>query len=235
MIPDSIDNFLDDELEKYNDISFEDLESWFEKKMEKLVNEGKVFYRHDEYLGGNALEIKVRHILKQIGLKISFEKNIDCDGIIKHNDGFIVKKPIVLEIKSGKSNFPSRTQLRQLDDYIFELSGEEKARKEGFGESGLKYDPLYNIYGHGLVKKTKLYHPTPHKGLMIYNNTEGTFFKENFLFELGFNEKEFCIKRDICVLSYKEFLDISKLIMEDKMQIEDFWNLIHKTVGTKNR
>lgn len=234
MIPGSIDKFLDNELEKYKDISFEDLESWFHRKMEILVNDGKLFYRHDEYLGGKALEIKVRHILKLIGLTISFDKNIDCDGIINHNDNFNIKKPIVLEIKSGKSNCPSRTQLRQLDDYIFELSGEEKARKEGLGGTGLKYDPLHNMYGRNLVKQKKLYHPTPHKGLMIYNNTEGTFFKESFHFELEFNEKVFCAKRDICVLSYKEFLDISKLIMEDKMQIEDFWNLIHKTVGTKN-
>jgi len=233
MIPNSIDNFLDKELEKHNDISFEELESWFEKKMEILVNDGKIFYRNEEFLGGNALEIKVRHILKQIGFKITYEKNIDCDGIIRHNDDFKLKKPVVLEIKSGKSNSPSRTQLRQLDDYIFELSGEEKARKEGLGETGLKFDPLHNIYGHGLVKQKKLYHPSPHKGLMIYNNTEGTFFKDNFLFELGYNEKEFSIKRDICVLSYKEFLDFSTLIMKNEMQLEDLWNLIHKTSGTK--
>jgi len=232
MIPDSIDNFLDKELEKYKDISFEDLESWFHKKMEKLVNDGKLFYRQDEYLGGKALEIKVRHILKQIGLTITFVKDIDCDGIINHNDNFIIKRPIVLEIKSGKSNCPSRTQLRQLDDYIFELSGEEKARKEGLGETGLKFDPLHNMYGRNMVKQKKLYHPTPHKGLMIYNNTEGTFFKQNIHFELEFNEKVFCDKRDICVLSYKDFLVITEQIMEGKMQIEDFWNLIHKTVGT---
>ena len=129
MIPDSIETFLDKELEKYNDIFFEDLQTWFERKLESLVNEGKIFYRNDEYLGGKALEIKVRHILKQIGFKITFEKNIDSDGIIKHNDTFKNKKPIVFEIKSGKTNSPSRTELRQLDDYIFELSGEEKARK----------------------------------------------------------------------------------------------------------
>jgi hypothetical protein len=232
MIPNSMDNFLDKELEKYKDISFEDLESWFESKMEKLVNDGKIFYRNDEYLGGKALEIKVRHILKQIGFKIMFEKNIDSDGIIHHNDGFHLKKPIVLEIKSGKSNCPSRTQLRQLDDYIFELSGEEKARKEGLGETGLKYDPLQSIYGNNLKKQKKLYHPTPHKGLMIYNNTEGSFFKENFVFELGYNEKEFSVKRDICILSYKEFLELSKPIIENEMPLEYLWDLIHKTVGT---
>lgn len=232
MIPNSIDSFLDIELEKHDDIFFEDLESWFEMKIERLVNEGKIFYRHDEYLGGKALEIKVRHILKQIGFKITFEKNIDSDGIIRPNEGFKIKKPIVFEIKSGKSNYPNRTQLRQLDDYIFELSGEEKARKEGLGDASLKYDPIHNIYGAGFAKQKKLYHPTPHKGLMIYNNTEGTFFKDNFLFEIGFNEKEFSRKRDICVLSYKEFLDFSKRVIDKNMQLEELWNLIHTTVGT---
>lgn len=233
MIPDSIENFLDKELEKHNDIFFEDLQAWFERKLESLVNEGKIFYRNDEYLGGKALEIKVRYILKQIGFKITFEKNIDSDGIIKPNDTFKNKKPIVFEVKSGKTNSPSRTELRQLDDYIFELSGEEKARKEGLGESGFKYNPLQGLYGHGLEKREKLFHPTPHKGLMIFNNTSGAFFKDNFLFELGFNESEFSNKRDICVLSYKELIDYSELVLDGKMMLEDLWNLIHETVGTR--
>ena len=62
--------------------------------MENLVNEGKIFYRNDEYLGGKALEIKVRHILKQMGFKITFDKNVDSDGIIRPNDTFKIKKPI---------------------------------------------------------------------------------------------------------------------------------------------
>ncbi len=235
MIPDSIENFLDKELEKQNDISFEDLQSWFDKKMESLVNDGKIFYRNDEYLGGKALEIKVRHILKQMGFKITFDKNVDSDGIITPNDIFKIKKPIVIEIKSGKTNSPTRTELRQLDDYIFELSGEEKARKEGLGNSGLKYNPQHNLYGQGFEKQKKLFHPTPHKGLMIFNNTAGTLFNDNFHFELGFNEREFSNKRDICVLSYKELLDYSKLVLDNKMMLEDFWKLIHETVGTKNK
>ena len=235
MIPNSIENFLDKELEKHNDISFEDLQSWFDRKMENLVNDGKIFYRNDEYLGGKALEIKVRYILKQMGFKITFDKNVDSDGIITPNDIFKIKKPIVIEIKSGKTNSPTRTELRQLDDYIFELSGEEKARKEGLGNSGLKYNPLQNLYGQGFEKQKKHFHPTPHKGLMIFNNTAGTLFNDNFHFELGFNEREFSNKRDICVLSYKELLDYSKLVLDDKMMLEDLWKLIHETVGTKNK
>lgn len=56
---------------------------------------------------------------------------------------------------------------------------------------------------------------------MIFNNIEGAFFKKNFLFELGFNETEFSTIRDICVLLYKEFLDIPKLLVNKEMQLED--------------
>lgn len=99
--------------------------------MGTLVNEGKIFCRHDKYLGGKALEINVRHIFRQLGFKIAFEKNIDSDGVIIPNDDFKMKKTIVLEVKLGKSNYPNRTQLRQLDDYILNYQLRKKPEKKG--------------------------------------------------------------------------------------------------------
>jgi hypothetical protein len=231
MLPGKFDNLLENAIKENDTIYFEELKSWFDKKLEQLVNTGKIQFKDERFLGGIALEVRVRYIFNTIGLNVEFDKSIDSDGIIQPNESVEIKKPIVLEIKSSKSNGPTRTELRQLDDYIFEVSGEEIARKEGLGRGGIYFDPLAGILGSGLTKGKKYFHPSPHKGLIIFNNTEGNHFKNSFTIDLGGNEIEFVKKRDICVLSFKDFLEITNQIKDKKMTLNQFWTLIHETTG----
>jgi hypothetical protein len=128
MLPEKFDTLLENVIKENDTIYFEDLKSWFDKKLEQLVNTGKIQFKDERFLGGSALEVRVRYIFNTIGLHVGFDKKIDSDGIIQPNESVEIKKPIVLEIKSSKLNGPTRTELRQLDDYIFEVSGEEIAR-----------------------------------------------------------------------------------------------------------
>lgn len=233
-IIDDLEKVFDSQIGSSDEVFLEDLKLWFDKKLESLVNKGKLRFKDDRYLGGLALEIRVRNSFSDIGFNVTQVNKIDCDGLLVPNNDFEIKNPIVFEIKSGKSLAPSRTELRQLDDYIFELSGEEKARKEGLGKEGIHYDPLANLFGHNLVKGKKYFHPTPQKGCMIFNNVEGTHFLEPSIFELGFNELEFVKKRNICVMTFRTLLYLTSKVKHNELSLTEFWNMIQKTEGVLN-
>jgi len=212
---------------------YDELRSLFDNTLQEFINDGTVCFEDHRFIVSRALEIEVERIL--VGLDFKFTKNgdVDCDLIINAQDSFINKTPIVVEIKSGKSFSPSRHQLRQLDDWVFELSGEAKARKEGLGKGGPVYDPQAKIYGSNLIRQPKLHHPTPHKGLMIYNNSEGIHFT-GVPFTLGYNELEFCKKRNFCVMSFSQFYEITTKIKNDEFSANSFWTKIHNTQGVYN-
>ena len=100
------------------------------------------------------------------------------DFVVKSPFDYEPSKPIVLEVKSSRKQHISRDQLRQLDDWVFELSGEQEARKYGLqGKGGI--DTLAFV-SHGMVTRESRprYHPTPHKGVFIFNGPVGTPFNK---------------------------------------------------------
>lgn len=89
MLPGKFDNLLENVIKENDTIYFEELKSWFDKKLEQLVNTGKIQFKDERFLGGSALEVRVRYILNTIGLHVEFDKNIDSDGIIQPNESFV--------------------------------------------------------------------------------------------------------------------------------------------------
>ncbi|GMV17109.1 MAG: hypothetical protein AMXMBFR56_53330 [Polyangiaceae bacterium] len=135
-------------------------------------------------------------------------------------------KPCVLEVKSAKGVGPTRSDLRQLDDWVFELSGEEKARKQGLG-GGI--DTLAMAH-HGVLT-SRQFHPSPRKGVMVFNGPLGTEFQSRPRDWLGANEKVFADKRDFAVVSFEVLLAWHERIANGAQSVGRFWSLLHETSG----
>lgn len=191
--------------------------------LKKLLEDGELEFDNDYELGGELLEFRINLLFEKIGFNIdSGRPNLE-DFIIFPLDEFETKKPIVIEVKSGNSKSFKREHLRQLDDWVFELSGEEKARKVGLN-SGT------SLITRGLGS-TKAIHPNPHKGLFIYNGPINKVFNEREPDWIGHNELEFAKKRNFCIASFPNILKEFELIIKNKSQKKDLWEKIHTTCG----
>ncbi len=134
-----------------------------------------------------------------------------------------------VEVKSSQKPHVSRDNLRQLDDRVFDLAGEVKARKEGLG-GGL--DPLA-LVTQGLASRKKR-HPTPHKGVMIFNGPVGLDFSERRSICFDENDREFIEKRNFCIISLDVLIDYVKAFEKDEAIRFILWENIHKTAGMLN-
>ena len=139
--------------------------------LESLSETGALTLGHDKDLTGKALEIRIRLLFEKMGFDVVKGRSSMEDFIIKPPLDTQISDPLVLEVKSSQKPNLSRDNLRQLDDWVFDLSGEEKARKEGLGGG---VDPLAMVT-QGLASRKKR-HPTPHKGVLIFNGPVGIDF-----------------------------------------------------------
>ena len=173
--------------------------SFFEKGIngviDSLIDDDRLLFGPDHQLGGRWLESRVRCIFREMGFTVEKGPVGFYDAVVKPPGGWKPADPLVVEIKSGKSPSPAREDLRQLDDWGFELSGEEAVRKGKAVAPG-------NIITQGLGG-SRYSHPTPHKGIMIYNGPLGKCFADRSPGDgwLGANEKEFAEKRAFCIAS----------------------------------
>lgn len=223
------DNFqraIREELLKLDRPDLQEVLSSSEKTIKKLSEEGIVSFGPDYKLGGGALEFRVKDIFTKMGFDTESGPIGLHDAIIKPFDGLDPTKPIVVEIKSSKSPSPSRDDLRQLDDWVFELSGEEKARKYGLGDG----TDATALSTHGLVVERQ-YHPSPHKGVMVFNGPLGQTFEKRSSNWLGENEKIFAKKRSFCMISLECLLSWHNEYQRNTAIINDFWSAMHFTDG----
>jgi len=198
----------------------------FEFEMECLLADGLVSLGPDHELSGPALEFKVRNIFSRIGYVVEKGDVGHHDGIIKPPENFQPVKSVVLEIKSSKNLSPGRDDLRQLDDWVFELSGEEKARKEGLGGGG----DIVAFATAGMFT-SRQYHPNPHKGAMVFNGPLGVVFNNRPSNWLGANECEFAKKRNFSIISFACLLSWYEACQKDKALSIKLWEAIHSTCG----
>lgn len=119
-----------------------------------------------------------------------------------------------------------RDDLRQLDDWVFDLSGEEQARKSGFGG---EFDALAMVTG-GLVSEPHR-HPTPHKGVLIFNGPIGAHFSQRTTPCVQPNDAQFLQKRNFCVISLPKLIQNIGAIQTQLLTIDDFWERLHATSG----
>ncbi len=125
------DNFrkaIEKELSELNSLELEKVLSVFQNEINKLLGKGVIPIGPDYNLSGIALEYRVKDIFRKMGFDVKSGPPKLYDAIICPSAKLKIKKSIVLEIKLSKSVSPTRTDLRQLDDWVFELSGEEIAR-----------------------------------------------------------------------------------------------------------
>jgi len=88
---------------------------------------------------------------------------------------------------------------------VFDLSGEEIARKEGLG-GGI--DPKA-MMTHGLIS-SKRRHPNPHRGVMIFNGPVGVQFSDRSVVCFNENDREFIEKRNFCIVAFGNLVEYEK-------------------------
>lgn len=196
----------------------------FKAVMDELARNGLIDLQDDYKLAGWALEIRVAHVLRGVGFAVQPGRRDLEDYIVPPPSGMTPERPLVVEVKSGKQPGPDRESLRQLDDWVFDLSGEEHIRK-----GKIRTD----TYWHKGVPIwwPQMHHPTPHKGLLIYNGPVGTPFGSRPHTWLGENERAFAEKRNFCVVSLPCLLTWYERAQSDTSTAATLWHEIHSTGG----
>jgi len=203
----------------------------FKSEIASLCEEGIIVFGKDYTLSGFALECRVKNIFKELSFEIDKGREVMEDFVVKPPAEFEPLKPIVLEVKSSRKQHISRDQLRQLDDWVFALSGEQEARKYGLqGKGGI--DTLAFATNGLLTRKSRpRHHPTPHKGVFIFNGPIGTPFNKRISNCLSPNDEDFVNSRDFCILPFGILLGyLEKYAIDSKVK-KEFWEEIHGTSG----
>jgi len=219
------------EVRKIQSPCFDEVLKILNMEIECLCREGLISFGSDYSLSGFGLECRVKEIFEKMGFEIIPGRDGMEDFVIKAPHVATAVTPIVLEVKSSRKPHIARDQLRQLDDWVFELSGEQKARKHGLGGGG-GIDPLAIVSGGMITRKSKpVFHPTPHKGVMVFNGPLGLPFSQRTTDCIGPNEADFVDNRNFCIIPFDvlvSYFEEYSISTEVKNQ---FWSQIHSTAG----
>ena len=192
------------------------------KQLKLLQQNGELELGLDKDLTGLSLELRVKQLFKDAGFNIKDGRKGQEDFVVTAKQDALYKDNLVIEVKSSRSTTPNLGDLRQLDDWVFDLSDEEKARKHGLGGGR---SPI-SMATNGMINLSER-HPAPHKGLLVFNGPIGTPFRERNSLILHPNQIEFVEKRNFCVISIDNLVAI---IEED-----DVWSTLHTTIGEYQR
>jgi len=223
---DSFRKAMREELQALNLPDIQEVLSEFRVELNELLKDHIVSAGPDYKLGGEVLEYRVQYIFDKMGFQIELGPPRLYDAIVRPFEGLYPEKPIVVEVKSSGKVGPSREDLRQLDDWVFELSREEFARKEGLGGG---CDSLAWA-SYGVITKRHT-HPNPHKGVLVFNGPIGQLFENRSENWLGEGEKEFAQKRDFCIISLECLISWYNGYQKDNSVNCNFWKVIHSISG----
>ncbi|HUT88940.1 MAG TPA: hypothetical protein VMY37_05565 [Thermoguttaceae bacterium] len=206
-------------------VSYDELLSAFRTQLDELARTGQISLGEDHCLASWALEVRVENIFGEMQFAVLKGRKDMEDFIVQPGTDSKPPKPLVIEVKSGKQSSPDRSSLRQLDDWVFELSGEEEIRK------GVKKLDMHWVTENQVMLMPRGQHPTPHKGVFIYNGPVGTPFINRPETWLGENERLFAEKRDFCVISLECLLSWYESFASDVDTCRRFWAEVHATRG----
>jgi hypothetical protein len=226
---DNLCKALRDELIQIKNPNFNDVTDIIDKEIKTLTKEGIVVLGNDYSLTDKALEYRVHSIFEAMEFKVSDGRPKLEDLLIRASNDLQPNIPLIVEIKSsGKYQSPSREDLRQLDDYVFELSGEERWRKIGLlAQAGkINKNPMFQ----GAVPPS-VGHPTPHKGIFIFNGPSCVPFEKRSQNWLGANEMGFVKQRGFCILTFYCLISWLEAFKHDESIAGIFWKKIHETCG----
>jgi hypothetical protein len=196
--------------------------------LREFAEAGDVSLGKDANLTGTSLEIRTLLQLQSIGLPAKGGRSGLEDLIVTPPTGAKTLLPLVVEVKSDRKPYIQRDQLRQLDDWVFDLSQEEKARKHGLGSGRLD---ARSIARHGFVPQGPIFHPTPHKGVLVFNGPVGMPFIDRPQSALSSDELAFSIKRNFCIFSLARLLEAVVSVRDGGLSPVELWEKIQQTQG----
>jgi len=208
--------------------NYDELLRQFRHALENLAQKGVVKFGPDYKLGGDILAIRVQLILSTMGLSVTSGRE-SLEDLIVAAPKFAANSypyPLVMEVKSGKWPSPTREHLRQLDDWVFELSGEGEIRRSGLE----KYQPNRSYVSIGAIQPAPT-HPKPHKGVFVYNGPLSKPFDQRPHPMLSKNEEEFSVKRSFCVISLPCLLSWASACKKSSELVEQFWFQVQTCMG----
>jgi len=216
-------------IESEQDATFIKIDKCYQDVSKEFIKKGKLDVGEaDHKLKGKRLEWKVYEIFEDMGIDVILDENDEThDGIIifetKGSDFPALK--FVLEIKGHDKGGARIEDLRQLDDWVFRVSGEEKARKERV----LVAEPIWS-YGESRVGPGYFQHPDPHKGLFILNHDIKNEPADRCA-PFGSNEIRFSESRNHCLIDFLVFLQLYDKWKEKMYSLEDILLTLYETVG----
>jgi|GEM_PF-4535385 len=160
-----------------------------EQELKALTRDGSIRFGPDYTLANQALEVRVENIFASLGFYIQRGRKGYEDFSVRATSAYADRSaltPLVIEVKSSvKSSSPSRDDLRQLDDWVFDVSGEEHQRK-----GRQRWVTIENSQTGEKRSIPWLGPPTRHKGVFIFNGPTMTKFDDRPAKWLGANEEE---------------------------------------------
>ena len=153
--------------------NFSKAEKFLTTQLRLLQKNSQLNLGDDKDLAALSLEIRVQRLFESVEFDIRPGREGKEDFVIVARENDTPNNNLVVEVKSGKSGQIALMDLRQLDDWVFDLSGEEQARKHGLGGNA----DVLALASAGMFT-SKSHHPTPHKGVMIFNGPLGIPFPE---------------------------------------------------------
>jgi hypothetical protein len=219
-------------LRELNSYVYEELHACLENTLDMLLRKEIIRFGPDYTLRGKSLELRVGLVFEELGFDVSCPRRGMEDFVVRnlHGESGL---PVVVEVKSKEKDAnPKLDDLRQLDDYVFELSGERAIRLAGLTRQPPKKGGTTIRPFACWVDDSPPKHPTPHKGLFIFNGPWTQPFelrpKENWV---GINAREFAEKRGFCLLSFQALLAWHAECLRKTDAKAEFWHQICTTVG----
>ncbi len=209
-------------------IKYDNINKHLQSILDDLAKNGEISLGNDKDLAGLPLEIRINIIFKEMGLNIRKGRPGLEDFVVQSPPNVQPNMPIVLEVKSSRKPNINRVNLRQLDDWVFDLSGEDKARK---GDTRMEGGQGHFIGGKTILIPAQYKHPSSHKGVMIFNGPIGAEFNDRMVDCINPNDLEFVVKRNICIIPLPVLIEFANIYKTHTSVVGTFWSCVHKTTG----
>lgn len=227
----SLRKSLRSELERIDTPLFPEVTQTINTELEGLCTDGVIAFGNDYSLSGFALECRVKEIFRKMGFEVTSGRDGMEDFVVQSPDGTSPATPLALEVKSSRKPHIARDELRQLDDWVFELSGEGQARKHGLGGGGGPDHLAFVSWGLLSRQSKPVFHPTPHKGILIFNGPRGLPFSQRTTDCIGANDTDFVDKRNFCIIPFHILLHYFAEYVKNTAVKGLFWSKLHCTAG----
>lgn len=197
----------------------------------------------DDYkLTDKELQCRIGELFSTLDCKVVIEPRfVKDDLLIEPPTDWLPQIKIAVEAKGPKSKERLTTRdLRQLDDWVFDLSGEKDIRRRSLirwknpllreQDIGTPELGMTILETAGAVPYSPV-HPSPVKGLLVFNGPTNKSFEDRSADWFPSNERKFAEIRSFCVLSLESLLRWVEACEYDDQLKQLFWLQLHETFG----